>query len=120
MYPGTILCRLEPGSDALKKLCKRLERRQESSPFRNYIFYMNEKNRRSATFDTHFLAEPQVFHDVAEGKPFGMKVTFTMYGLEDSMRLYLTLSNEECETSLISGFPCRILKEHDCKKPATS
>lgn len=110
------MCRLEPGSTALKKMCKKLERRQEDPHSRNSIFYMNEKNRRSATFDSHFSAEPLVFQNVAEGKPFEMKINFTMYGLEDSMRLYLTLSNEECETSLISGFPCRILKEHDCEK----
>lgn len=83
------------------------------------MFYINEKNRRSANFDTHFLAEPTVFHDVEDGKPFEMRVSFTMYGLEDSMRLFMAFSNKECETSLISGFPCRILKEHDCEKLST-
>lgn len=116
-YVGAILCRLEPGSEALKKLCKRLERRQEGSQC--YIFHMNEKNRRSASFDTHFLADSTLFHDVVDGKPFEMKISFSMCGLEDSMRLFMTFSNKECETSLISGFPCRILKEHDCRKLPT-
>lgn len=80
---------------------------------------MNEKNRRSATYDTYFLAGTDVFHDVEDGKPFEMRINFTMYGLDDSMRLYLALSDGEYSTSLISGFPCRILKDHDCEKPTT-
>jgi hypothetical protein len=109
---GTILCRLEPGSDALRELCRRLENCQGTPNFPRSIFYMNEKNRRSAG-DKHFFAGPTVFHNVAEGKAFEVTINFTMYGVEDSMRLYLTLGKEEYETSLISGFPCRILKEHD-------
>jgi hypothetical protein len=79
---------------------------------------MNERRNSRGTPDQQLIAEDSLFDSVTKGKPFEMKINFSMLGPEDSMRIFLSLSDKECDVSLISGFPCRILKEHDaCKRP---
>lgn len=114
---GTILCRLEPGSDALRRLCKRLETRRNGPHLRNHLFFINEKKNSRGTPDQQLIAGDSLFENVIKGKPFEMKINFSMFGPEDSMRIFLSLSDKECDVSLISGFPCRILKEHEGYRP---
>lgn len=116
-FSGSILCRLEAGSEPLKALCKRLDDRQNSQGPQKSPFLVKESINEA--HDHWHSVKKEIFENVDQGSPFQLNFTFKVHAKDDPTRIYLSLSENPTDQGvLISGFPSYVIQVRECEKPS--